>query len=96
MVVANKVNLKKNAKQLLGNNYSPQREIMLLNCSNLYQFNQVLKGFGVEGQYCSKKSELSFEYVNMGDAYTLTILNFKGKIRIGCWADIAEKYSKYF
>lgn len=96
MLVANKQNLKKCAKQLLGQEYSLQREIMLLNATNLVQFNVALKGYGVEGAYCSKKPDLSFEYVNMGDGYTLTILNYRGKLRIGTWAEIVEKNMKYF
>lgn len=96
MLVANKQNLKKCAKQLLGQEYSLQREIMLLNATNLAQFNVALKGYGVEGVYCNKKPDLSFEYVNMGDGYTLTILNFRGKLRIGTWAEIVEKNMKYF
>ena len=96
MVVANKQNLKKYAKALLGNEYSPHRELMLLNSSNLGQFNVALKGFGVEGCYCKKKPELSFEYINMGDSYTLTILMFKNKLRIGTWAEIVEKNMRYF
>ena len=96
MVVANKQNIKKYAKELLGNEYSQQREMMLLNCSNLSDFNSVLKGYGVENAPCRKKPELSFSYVNMGDAYTMTVLLFKGKIRIGCWADIVDKNMKWF
>lgn len=96
MVVANKQNIKKYAKELLGNEYSEHREIMLLNCTDLAQFNVALKGYGVEGTYSRKKPELSFEYVNMGDSYILTILKFKGKLRIGCWAEIVEKNMNYF
>lgn len=96
MVVANKQNLKKYAKELLGQEYSIQRELMLLNCEDLNQFNIALKGHGVEGVHCSKKPELSFEYVNLGDGYLFTVLKFKGKLRIGCWAEIVEKNMKYF
>lgn len=96
MVVANKVNLKKNARQLLGADYSQNSERLLLQCTTLNEFNQVLHGFGVEGQYCNVKPDLSFRYVNTGDGYNLTIIEFRGRLHIGCWAEIVEKNMRYF
>jgi len=31
-------------------------------------------------------------YLNAGDTYNTTLLLYRGKIYIGCWGDLAEKY----
>lgn len=56
----------------------------------LKEVSKILELFGVEsmeyteGKYC--------DYINVGDGYNLTILYYNNKFRLGCWADIAEKY----
>ena len=32
-------------------------------------------------------------YLNAGDTYTVTLLHFQGRYRIGCWGDIAERHT---
>lgn len=96
VLVANTTNLKKYAKELLGVEYTPERAKALLKCTNIAQFNEVLKTHGVEGYYCTRKPELSFMYCNMGDPYIRTILEFKGKLRIGTYAEIVENNMDFF
>lgn len=32
------------------------------------------------------------EYLNAGDTYATTLLRFRGRYRVGCWGDIAERH----
>ena len=32
------------------------------------------------------------EYLNAGDTYATTLLWFRGRYRVGCWGDIAERH----
>ena len=88
-LIANKTNLKKYAKALLDKNYSDDKVKELLKCKTLDDFNNVLDGFGVE-YVRSLSSENNFEYVNVGDSYGLTIVDYKGKLRITTWGNIVE------
>ena len=88
-LVANKTNLKKYGKALLDENYSDDKVKELLKCKTLDDFNNVLDGFGVE-YVRSLSSENNFEYVNVGDSYGLTIVDYKGKLRITRIGDIVE------
>ena len=88
-LVANKMNLKKYAKALLDENYSDDKVKELLNCKTLDDFNHVIDGFGVE-YVRSVSGENDFEYVNVGDSYGLTIVDYKGKLRITSDGDILE------
>lgn len=87
--VANKMNLKKYGKTLLDENYSDDKMKELLKCKTLDDFNNVLNGFGVE-YVRSISGENDFEYVNVGDSYALTIVDYKGKLRITSDGDILE------
>ena len=87
--VANKQNLKKYSKDLLGNIYTVEKEKELLKCETLTDFNKVLEGFGIES-VASISHEHDFEYVNVGDSYCYTICDYKGKLRITTWGDIVE------
>lgn len=40
-----------------------------------------------EGGWC--------EYLNSGDTYAPTLLRFRGRYRVGCWGDIAERHGAY-
>lgn len=40
--------------------------------------------YGNGAEYC--------EYLNAGDTYTVTLLRVRGRYRVGCWGDVAEKY----
>ena len=31
------------------------------------------------------------EYLNAGDTYALTLLRYRGRYRVACWGDIAER-----
>lgn len=88
-LVANKMNLKKYGKALLDKNYSDDKMKELLKCKTLDDFNNVLNAFGV-GYARSLSGENNFEYVNVGDSYVLTIVYYKGKLRITMIADIIE------
>lgn len=35
------------------------------------------------------------EYLNAGDTYTPTLLRFRGRYRVACWGDIAERHGAY-
>ena len=87
--VANKQNLKKYSKDLLGNIYTVEKEKELLKCETLIDFNEVLEGFGIES-VASISHEHDFEYVNTGDSYNYTICDYKGRLRITTWGDIVE------
>lgn len=54
----------------------------------MLDIEKVMETFGVESVQ-DKKGNYA-EYCNTGDSYALTILYYNGKLRIGCWADIAE------
>lgn len=88
-LVANKMNLKNFAKVLLDKNYSDDKVKELLKCKTIDDFNNVLNGFGVE-YIRSISGENDFEYVNVGDSYSLTIVDYKGKLRITTWGNIVE------
>ena len=88
-LVANKQNLKKYAKDLLGVWHDKKSEKQLLKCETLEDFNKVMHGFGIE-EVLSISHENDFEYVNMGDSYNYTICDYKGKLRITTWGDIVE------
>lgn len=55
--------------------------------------NQVLGGFGVEAVFHDDSFDLAVEYVNMGDAYSVTLLrNEDGQFLIGSWGDYVEDH----
>lgn len=87
--VANRMNLKKYGKALLDKNYSEDKVRELLKCKTLDDFNNVLNAFGV-GYARSVSSENNFEYVDVADSYALTIVDYKGKLRITTIGDIIE------
>lgn len=46
--------------------------------------------FGVEGAQLQNGD--GFDYLNSGDAYSLTVIYFHGQFSVGCWGDIVERY----
>jgi len=34
-------------------------------------------------------------YLNTGDTYAPTLLQYRGRWQVGCWGDIAERYQSY-
>jgi len=108
LLVANRKNLKQYAKELLGNEYTEQKEKELIEvCTKktvdyyhsrgqhisfairdwLEDINKILCTFGVESGYPEYED---LQYCNTGDTYALTIMWYKGKLRIGDWGTIAE------
>lgn len=66
----------------------PNRELV-----QMYMLNDLLDGHGVEGQSAGTNAKSpSFEYVNMGDTYTATILYVYGRgFRISDWGTLIER-----
>lgn len=87
--VANRMNLKKYSEKLLDKNYSEDKVRELLKCKTLDDFNNVLNAFGV-GYARSNSGENNFKFVNVGDSYVLTIVDYRGKLRITTIGDIIE------
>jgi len=52
--------------------------------------DKILKTHGVEG---TCENGLDFQYCNTGDTYAMTLLYYKGKLRIGDWGTIVEENS---
>lgn len=94
-LVANRKNLKSKSVDLLGSEWTKEREMELLKAKTMEDFNKALVGYGVE--YCRSIShENDFEYVNLGDTYLNTICYYKGKFRICCYGDIVEEHMDDF
>ena len=53
--------------------------------------NEIVEGHGLETIY--KDGEPTFEYINMGDTYSTTIMrNIQtGRVFVACWGDIVER-----
>lgn len=45
--------------------------------------------FGVEGS-----TQPDIQYLNSGDSYESTIVFWRGRFRVCCWGDIAERYDE--
>ena len=64
--------------------------IVLGTCGVEYLFK------GSDGLRCDPEGQhdLPFcTYLNAGDTYATTLLKYRGRWQVGCWGDIAEKYS---
>ena len=55
------------------------------------EIDKVLNNHGIESNF-NNTSFLGIFYSNTGDSYATTILHYKGKLRIGCWADVAGQF----
>ena len=58
--------------------------------------NEIIGGYGVDAIYKNDGDGTpAFEYVDMGDPYTVTILrNMRtGRITVGAWGDIVERWN---
>lgn len=53
-------------------------------------------GYGVEGFATDEGGRHGITYLNMGDAYAVTVIfdSRTERFRLGCWADIAENMSR--
>jgi len=107
LLAANKPNLKKHARTLLGVEHTPEAEKELIRvcqtgfertyghishdqARHLELIDKILKTHGVEG---TCENGLDFQYCNTGDTYAMTLLYYKGKLRIGDWGTIVEENS---
>ena len=58
----------------------------------LEAINELMDGCGVEYIQAGRNLRSpSIDYVNMGDAYSVTILWTRGRYVVGCWGDIVER-----
>ena len=107
---ANRNNLRKYAKEILGVEYTPKKERELIDiCTKdnyinyieggehvsfaivkyMEKINNIIGTFGVESCFPEIPD---LYYCNSGDTYNITILHYKGKLYIGDWGSVAEKY----
>lgn len=63
---------------------SPHTSDLRMTC-----LNALAGTHGVEG-FHTKRGEW-VEYLNAGDAYAPTLVNYRGRYRVACWGDIVEK-----
>lgn len=54
--------------------------------------NEVIEGYGVE--YFGDNDGNGFEYINMGNTYTPTIIYHNGQYHFECWNDYIEKIER--
>lgn len=60
---------------------------------HLERINKILNNYGVEGILEeTDKGTIDIQYCNAGDTYALTLLYHKGKLKIGDWGTIVERY----
>lgn len=57
--------------------------------------NEIIGGYGVEGLVRDGEIACEYEYINMGDTYTATIIRHipSQRISVGCWGDIVERWN---
>ena len=77
-------------------------------CTRVYQhpthsymlivaINEVLEGHGIECIYPRDSKHPSYDYINMGDSYTPTILlRNDGKLIVSSWGDIVEAHMDWY
>jgi len=104
---ANRINLKKHAQALLGNEYSEEKAKELIKvcltgfertyghishdwAAHLEKVDKILGTHGVEG---IREHGQEIEYCNTGESYALTVMYHNGKLKLGDWGSIVEKYS---
>lgn len=59
--------------------------------------NEVLEGHGIECIYPRDSKHPSYDYINMGDSYTPTILlRNDGKLIVSSWGDIVEAHMDWY
>lgn len=57
----------------------------------LTALNAIAGTYGIEGFECRDGSWC--DYLNVGDPYVPTLVLFRGRYRVACWGDIAEKHA---
>ncbi len=59
--------------------------------------NEVLEGHGIEAIRPVDNKRPGYDYINMGDTYTPTILlRDDGKLIVSSWGDIVEKHMDWY
>ena len=64
----------------------------------LTAINEIIEGHGIE-QIRPKDEDRhpSYDYINMGDTYAVTILlRSDGRLIVGCWGDIVEAHMDWY
>lgn len=64
----------------------------------LTAINEIIEGHGIE-QIIPKDEDRhpSYDYINMGDTYAVTILlRSDGRLIVGCWGDIVEQHMDWY
>ena len=64
----------------------------------LTAINEIIEGHGIE-QIRPKDEDRhpSYDYINMGDTYAVTILlRSDGRLIVGCWGDIVEAHMEWY
>jgi len=71
----------------------PDYSVLLLTA-----INEIIEGHGIE-QIIPKDEDRhpSYDYINMGDEYSATILlRSDGRLIVGCWGDIVEQHMDWY
>ncbi len=72
--------------------HRPRYDYMLI-----VAINEVLEGHGIECIYPRDSKHPSYDYINMGDSYTPTILlRNDGKLIFSSWGDIVEAHMDWY
>ena len=68
--------------------HPPMTSDLRLHCLNACLGTHGIEGFQTrDGSWC--------DYLNAGDTYTPTIVWFRGRYRVACWGDIAERHGAH-
>lgn len=62
-----------------------------MTCLNALAGTYGVESFQLDNGDAWSRDAASCEYLNAGDTYATTLLRVRGKYRVGCWGDIAEK-----
>lgn len=86
--------LVRGARRVQDINFSWQKERHIREAKRyLREANRIINGHGVEMGVVSKGGKGAiYLHVNVGDLDSPTVIWFEGRVRIGCVADIVEKY----
>ena len=73
--------------------YAPTYSHMLLTA-----INEIIEGHGIERiRPKDEDRHPSYDYINMGDGYSATILlRSDGRLIVGCWGDIVEQHMDWY
>lgn len=103
-LTANRTNLKRFARDLLGNEYSPEKEKQLIaECLNGFvrdyghishsharHLDRIGAILNTHGTEGFIEGGKDVQYCNTGDTYALTVMYVNGKLKLGDWGSIVE------